>query len=133
MSKLEISGSESSRNHFVSYTIKMVKAIESQQEFMEIINGDTPVIIDFWATWCGPCKQISPVFEKLSAKPDFAGVKFFKVDTDAQEAIAQEVGITAMPTFMVFRNGEKIEETKGALPANLTKLVEKAASLAPTA
>ncbi|KAJ3865727.1 thioredoxin-like protein, partial [Lentinula novae-zelandiae] len=97
----------------------MVKAIESQQEFMEIINGDTPVIIDFWATWCGPCKQISPVFEKLSAKPDFAGVKFFKVDTDAQEAIAQEVGITAMPTFMVFRNGEKIEETKGALPANL--------------
>ncbi|KAJ3813822.1 putative thioredoxin [Lentinula aff. lateritia] len=111
----------------------MVKAIESQQEFMEIINGDTPVIIDFWATWCGPCKQISPVFEKLSTKPDFAGVKFYKVDTDAQEAIAQEVGITAMPTFMVFRNGDKIEETKGALPANLTKLVEKAASLAPTA
>ncbi|KAJ3710740.1 putative thioredoxin [Lentinula raphanica] len=108
----------------------MVKPIESQQEFMEIINGDEPVVIDFWATWCGPCKQISPIFEKLSAKPEFSRVKFYKVDTDAQEAIAQEVGITAMPTFMLFYKGDKVDEMKGALPNVLQTFVQKAAGMA---
>ncbi|KAF9069344.1 thioredoxin-like protein [Rhodocollybia butyracea] len=107
----------------------MVKTIESQKEFNEIISGDKPAIIDFWATWCGPCKMIGPVFEKLSEKPEFAGVSFFKADTDAQPALAQQVGVTAMPTFMLFHKGAKVGECKGALPANLTDLVQRASKL----
>jgi len=75
----------------------VVKALESIDDFRTAINSGKPVVIDFWATWCGPCKAISPVFENLSNVDDNAGVEFHKVDVDEQAAIAQEVGITAMP------------------------------------
>ena len=76
-----------------------------------IISGDATVL-DCWATWCGPCKAISPLFEKLSE--GFPQVKFFKVDVDAVDDVAQELGVRAMPTFMFFKGGEKITEIVGA-------------------
>lgn len=86
-------------------------------------------MIDFWATWCGPCRFISPVFEKLSDAAELSNVGFYKVDVDEQDRISQEVGIRAMPTFMVFKDGQKVNELVGANPQQLENLLRDAASL----
>ncbi|EEB98092.1 hypothetical protein MPER_02462 [Moniliophthora perniciosa FA553] len=101
--------------------------IESLDNFRKVIESEEPCIIDFWAEWCGPCKMIAPVYEKMAS--DNPKVKFYKVDVDAQEAIMQECGIQAMPTFQVYHKGNKIGETKGAVPQTLQQLVERASSL----
>ncbi|KAK8865818.1 thioredoxin [Kwoniella newhampshirensis] len=103
----------------------MVKAIESYDEFKSLIAGSEPVVVDYWATWCGPCKMISPHFAKLEAK--FPGVKFVKVDIEEQEDIAKEVGIKAMPTFIAYKDGKPIDTVTGAVPAKLNALLEKVA------
>jgi len=100
-----------------------VTPIDSYDEFKKIINSGKVVIIDFWATWCGPCNVISPVFEQLSNMHINDDVEFYKVDVDAQTEIAQEAGIKAMPTFIAFKNGEQIGSTVGASPPKLTELV----------
>ncbi|KAG6907471.1 hypothetical protein DXG01_008807 [Tephrocybe rancida] len=106
-----------------------VTEIKSFKDFTEIINGDKPVVIDFWATWCGPCRFISPILEKLSENQEFADIGFYKVDVDDQEQIAQEVGIKAMPTFMVFHKGNKINELVGANQQGLQTLLKSASGL----
>lgn len=81
------------------------------------------VVVDFWATWCGPCHAIAPKVSQLALQ--FQHVSFAKVDVDALQSVAQQQGVTAMPTFQFFKGGSKIAEMKGADPAGLERLVRE--------
>ncbi|BEJ17870.1 hypothetical protein CspHIS471_0701380 [Cutaneotrichosporon sp. HIS471] len=106
----------------------MVKAIESAEEFQQLINSGDVVVVDYWATWCGPCKLIGPHFAKLEAK--YPTVKFVKVDIEEQPEVAMTEGIRAMPTFKAYKDGQVIDEFTGAVPAKLTALLEKVSAQA---
>lgn len=104
----------------------------SLEEFNKAIgvNSDDEsfAVIDFWATWCGPCRFISPVFEKIASEDQSSKVKYYKVDVDEAKDIAAAAQISVMPTFIVYKKGAPIESLKGANPGELTKLVTKCQS-----
>ncbi|RVD84898.1 uncharacterized protein DFL_003235 [Arthrobotrys flagrans] len=102
----------------------MVAEVKSLQEFNEVIKKDKVTVVDFYATWCGPCRQITPFVDKLSKEIEDAS--FIKVDVDEVTDVAAEYGVRAMPTFMIFRGGEKVSEVVGANPAALKGAVETA-------
>lgn len=94
----------------------------SKDEFTKITQSGDPVIIDCWATWCGPCRSISPQVEKWSE--EFPDVKFYKVDVDAVPDVAQELGVRAMPTFYFFNGGQLINNVVGASPPAIKKALD---------
>ena len=107
----------------------MPTEISAPLHFRTLLNGHTYLIADFYATWCPPCKAIAPVYEQLSKAHSVpAKVAFVKVNVDEQREIAAQYGIQAMPTFLVFKDGKKIEEIKGANPPALKKAVENIAA-----
>ncbi|KUI62085.1 Thioredoxin-like protein 1 [Cytospora mali] len=103
--------------------------IESSEQFRNLLRSSKIVIVDFYADWCGPCKAIAPLYEQLSAQLSKPGVvAFVKVNTEQQKDIAAAYRISSIPTFMMFRDGNKIDEVRGADPPKLKSIVEKLAS-----
>ncbi|TGO05336.1 thioredoxin [Serinibacter arcticus] len=82
--------------------------------FGETITGNGTVVVDFWADWCGPCKQFAPTYSAASEKHE--GIVFGKVDTDAEQELAGQAGISSIPTLMVFRDQILVHRSSGALP-----------------
>jgi len=97
----------------VKSTPGAVHVLDTKDEFDKYItNGTGVVVLDAFAEWCGPCKMISPHIKTMSEKTD--KVKFYKFDVDALPAVAQELNIRAMPTFIVYKDGEEIQKVVGA-------------------
>ena len=83
----------------------------NESEFdREVLQDSGTVLVDFWATWCGPCRMLAPVLESLSDRDDF---KIVKVDVDAEPALAMQFGIESIPTLLVFRNGQLVNRSIG--------------------
>jgi thioredoxin 1 len=80
----------------------------------EVLEYERPVIVDFWAAWCGPCRVMSPILEEIAQERD--DLRVVKVDTDANQRVAAQYGVLSMPTFMVFRDGAPVGQVVGARP-----------------
>jgi len=112
----------------------VVKELQSRSEFTTALDtaseasvtagSNAPlVVVDCYATWCGPCKAIAPKMEEYSNT--YPSVAFYKVDVDNVSDVAQELGITAMPTFIFFKNGVKVDEVRGAIPPAIEAAIKK--------
>jgi thioredoxin 1 len=86
----------------------------SERNFDDIVSGDKPVVVDFWATWCGPCQFMLPIFDKL-AKKYGQKVTFGRLNVDDNQGIAMRFDVYAIPTFIVFVNGKAIDRAVGAV------------------
>ncbi|HUF54749.1 MAG TPA: thioredoxin [Dehalococcoidia bacterium] len=92
----------------------------------EVLMSDTPVLVDFWAPWCGPCRMVAPIVDELATEYD-GQVKFVKLNTDDNVATASKYGIRSIPTIMVFKGGEPVDQVIGFRPkSELKKSLDKA-------
>jgi thioredoxin 1 len=90
----------------------------------EVLNSETPVLVDFWAAWCGPCRVVGPILDEISVEQD-GKLKIAKVNIDENQAITQQLGISSIPTMMLYKNGEIVERIVGAYPK--PRILEKVA------
>jgi thioredoxin 1 len=92
-----------------------VKEITDQSFATEVLASDVPVLIDFWAVWCGPCKQIAPMVDAVA--DEYAGkLKVGKMDIDHHQVVPQQFGIRSIPTLLIFKGGKVVGQVVGAVP-----------------
>src|SRR5687768_1672410 len=104
----------------------MAQAVTESTFEQEVIQSDQPVVVDFWAEWCGPCHAVAPVLDRIVE--EHSDVKLVKVNIDEEMALAQKYGIVSIPTIMLFRNGAPEKTAIGAHPkGSLEKLLGLAA------
>ncbi|HLU90446.1 MAG TPA: thioredoxin [Cyclobacteriaceae bacterium] len=97
----------------------MAKTIEiTDANFDEIIKSDKPLLVDFWAEWCGPCKMIGPLVEEIAGEYDGKAI-VGKVDVDSNPVVSGKFGIRSIPTLLYFKNGEIVDKQVGAVPKSI--------------
>lgn len=103
----------------------MAEIIVTKENYIdEVINSDIPVLLDFWATWCGPCRMIAPIVEEIAAE-NVGKIKVGKVNVDEQEELAVMFSISAIPTLVVMKDGEVVNKIVGIKPKeDILKLFE---------
>ena len=100
--------------------------VGTKENFDEILAGELPVLVDFWAPWCGPCRMVSPFVDALAA--EYAGrVAFIKVNVDEQPALAERLHVATIPNLVLLKDGDVLEQSAGARPkALIAKMIDQA-------
>lgn len=99
-----------------------VLTLDNSNFEQEVLQSQQPVLVDFWATWCGPCIRMSPVIDQVAAE-NGGKVKVAKLDIDDAPEVAETYGVSAVPTLIVFKNGQEVDRMLGAQPKNALQAV----------
>jgi thioredoxin 1 len=100
--------------------VKEVQDVTDQTFEQDVLQADVPVLVDFWAPWCGPCRMVAPVVKELAGEYE-GKVNFRKLNTDENPTVAAKFNIRSIPTLLLFKNGEQVGQIVGARPKNHIK------------
>jgi thioredoxin 1 len=114
-------------NLIATRRMRMATQVTDSNFEAEVLNSDIPVLIDFWAPWCGPCRAMGPVIDELSAEYE-GKVKILKMNVDESSATPGKYGIRAIPTLILFKDGEVLDQSTGAVSkSSIKEMIEKKA------